>query len=761
MSLGHKSVMPAQTQTADRRTFLEWLLVAFVLSGLVLWLTLASGTRRADNLVYDGLLQLGGSTPSEQIVVVAIDNRSVEALGHWPWSREVHARLLDRLTAARAAAVGYDILFTEDAQPDDDFAKAIARNGRVHLPLMLEAPGYNGTPWRVVEPVPQLSQAAAAKGHVNLTPDMDGKVRRAPLYITAAETTWPHLALTLFQASGGHPAPHLSAKPEQGLVARDSTLIRFRTGSGGFRTVSFIDLLNGEVPSPFLENHLVLVGVTAEGLGDRYATPVSPRGALTPGVEILAALLDTLLQGDAPQEVPALWLALLSLAPLWVLFAGFLRLRPAANLILSIALILGVFIASGLAFLFGFWVPPLPVATGLVLAGPLWSWRRLTAASAYMQTEVDAFQTDVTLLPAKDRARVPRDHIGQQVFTLRFALRRLRDLNHFIADTLRSLPDATLAIDDEGLVTLVNSQANRLFGTTDLEGRDIDALFRSLGEERWRRLLGAEGADNEITTPSGTVLKVDSSPLSDPDGVTRGQIIRLADVTAIRTIERQREQALQLLSHDMRSPQVSILTLLDGGATRDTAFERRIAGYSRRTLSLADSYVQLARAESKTLETTLFDLTQILVESADGLWPQASAKGIAIEVADEASECWIEGDPTLVARALINLIDNAVKYSPDQSVVRCCIDQDGGAVRPTWTIRIHNDGPGLTGEQIANLFEPFHQNDPDADGVGLGLAFVRTVVERHGGAIRCESKAGEGVTFLISFRQATDAAVDF
>jgi CHASE2 domain-containing sensor protein/signal transduction histidine kinase len=744
----------AREWRADRRTFVEWLLVGIALSVLVLWLGLGSATQRADHLVYDSLLRLGGGTPSNRIVIVAIDNRSVEALGRWPWSREIHARLLDRLASAKPAAIGYDVLFTEPGPSDDQLAQALAKAGNVRLPLLLEAPGYNGAAWRSAEPVSPLRKAAAGTGHVNLIPDADGTVRQIPLYMTADDATWPHLALKMFEAAGGQAPPSPPPLPGQGLLARDPIHVRYRSQADGFRTVSFVDLLNGETPSDFLKDRLVLVGMTAEGLGDRYATPLSPRGELTPGVQIQAALLDTLLHGDAPRQLPALPLAFLSLIPLWVLMAGFLRLRPAANMGLGLALIAGVFVASAALFLFGIWASPLPAAAALALAWPLWSWRRLAAASAYMQTEVDAFRTDPALLSDGDRIHVPRDHIGQQVFALRFALQRLRNLNRFVADTLHSLPDATLVIDNDRRVTLANERALTLFDQADLEGHDLRSLIRTLGETGWQRLIDADGS-TEITTSAAQVLKVDSALLIDAEGRRTGHIIRLADVTDIRTIERQREQALQLLSHDMRSPQVSILTLLSGVASRGTDFERRIAGYARRTLALAESYVQLARAESKPLDRSLFDLAQALIESADSLWPQASARGVTIEIVGDATESLVAGDPTLIGRALINLIDNAVKYGPENGVVTCTLEA-GLEGTPNWLCAIHNEGAGLTAEQIQRLFEPFHRHDLDAPGVGLGLTFVRTVVERHGGTIRCESSPGAGVTFHITLPRAED-----
>jgi len=747
-----------------RRHVVEWVLVGLALSGLVVWLTLAQATVRADNLVYDRWVDLKRGPPSEQIVVVAIDNRSIEALGRWPWPRTTHAALIDRLAEAQVRAVGYDVLFTEPDPADPTLDAAVRAAGNVYLPVLLETPGEDGAAWSESRPAGGLAEAAAGLGHVNLTPDADGTVRRLPLYmsggpsLTHAGRAWPHLMARLYEASGGV-LPSAPTPPDQdGLFAEAPMLVGYGGPAGHFRTVSFVDLLSGETPAAFLKDRLVLVGMTADGQGDRYATPTSSRGGLTPGVEIQAALLDTLLRGEATKPVPAVWQGVLSLLPLWLLLAAFLVFRPMVNLAVGLGLIAGVVLASLAAFQTGWWFPPLAAVAGLALAWPLWSWRRLAAASSFMQAEIDQFEAEAPLLPDAGRAGLPQDVIARQVGGLRRALLRFRNLSRFVTDTLGSLPDATLVVSDAGRVLLANDRARALFGGGDLVGAEVDPLFRGLGEADWRRfIIGDErgGEGEEITIPSGVVLKVDSETLSDAEGRPSGRIIRLADVSAIRLAESQREEALQLLSHDMRAPQVSILTLLEGRHDRaDPAFERRIGDYARRTLTLAESYVQLARAESQPLDSTVFDLSQILIDAADNLWPQANAAGAAVVTPDGEDEHLVRGDPVLITRVLVNLIDNALKYGPNGGVVTCTVEAVIEKGAHVVVCAIHDDGPGLSEEAQAGLFQRFARAEPDKPGVGLGLAFVRTVVERHGGGITCDSGPGRGTTFRFTLPSA-------
>lgn len=736
-----------------RRALVEWGLVATLSALLVGWMALTPAADGADHLIYDALMRAEAGPADEDIVIIAIDDRSLEALGQWPWPRDLHARLIDRLTQAGAGPVAYDVLFTEASQQDDALAAALARNGQVRLPVVLDAPGLNGAAYREDAPAPGLTEAAAGLGHVNLTVDDDGAVRRLPLYLQAGERTWPHLIVPLAAARGPAPAPPAPHSGDELFAASPEALI-YRGPPGAFRTLSFADVLSGETPAAFLKDRLVLVGATAPGLGDRYATPATPHGELRPGVEVQAALLQTLIEGGGPRSLSPAWVLILSLLPLGLLVAGFLVLRPAANMALGAGLIVVTLIAAATAFLAdGLWLPPSAAVAGLALAYPLWSWRRLAAASAYMQSEVEAFERDGVRLIGRTQGG---DVVARQVDALRAAVRQVRDLERFISDTLRSLPDATVVADPQARIILSNDRAEALFGDRLKDDADLPLLFQSLGEPAWRRFLDPEGDPGDITTPDGRILKAAAALLTDAEGQPVGHIVRFADMTRFRAAERQRAEALQLLSHDMRAPQVSILTLLDGPAPRlDPMVERRIADYARQTLDLAEGYVQLARAESQPYRSELLDLGQIAMDAADILWPQASKKGVRILTPDGDEEFLVQGDPALLRRLTTNLLDNALKYGPAGGVIQVSLtgaEEDG---RPVCVLSVSDQGPGLSEEAARRLFQAFGHGGADHRGAGLGLAFVRTVAERHGGTIR-HQPGSPGATFVLTLPRITE-----
>ena len=728
------------------RLLLEWLLVAGLAIITLCLLVSYDLTERPDNLAYDALMRARPALQSN-VTIVAIDESSLGSIGLWPWPRDIHARLVERLAAARPAAIGYDVLFVEPSGRDADLAHALAKAGNVVLPLTFSVPGTNGAPFDLQAPVAPIAGAARAVGHADLTPDRDGIVRRASLIGGTRTAHWPDLAEQVSRLVTGHASPAFVRSAETPLPGdrfgfSPPVLIPF-SGSAGFHTtVSFGAVLRGEVPPELLAGKVILVGSTASGSGDQY--PV-PSGAM-PGVEILANLIDALIDNRAIHQVgpgPMLWASLL---PLAILLFALLILPPRINVVLGLALMLLVVgVSAGLLVWADIWLPPTAALAGLLIVYPLWAWRRLEAANAFMVEELTQLRGEPDMLPtgAASRPRLGwfREAIARQTALLHMAIGRVRDLRRFFADSLQALPDATLVTELTGIVLVANRAADALFGASG--GRSLSDLLRGLAPD-----LAGEIADGtcEIAAADGRIFVLAVVPLNDSEGHRAGSIARLTDITAIRLVMRQREDALQLLTHDMRSPQASILALLDRKGDEEEELRARIAGYARRTLKLADDFVHYARAESGQHAVEMLDFAALLIEAADDQWVLAQAKRIRIETPDPEEEYLVLGDRSLLSRMLCNLIGNAIKYSDGGTIVRCAIEREG----ETLCCRIADQGQGIAPEDLDAIFHPFHRSgETDGTGAGLGLAFVRTVIQRHGGTVAVESKLGVGSVFSV------------
>ncbi|MFN3537782.1 MAG: sensor histidine kinase, partial [Brevundimonas sp.] len=276
-----------------------------------------------------------------------------------------------------------------------------------------------------------------------------------------------------------------------------------------------------------------------------------------------------------------------------------------------------------------------------------------------------------------------------------------------------------------------------------LTGEPVSRMIADIGAP-----ADVSALEGEFTTSQGQVLSVSVTEVGTDDGVC---VIRLADVTAVRVVQRQREEALQLLGHDMRAPLTSILAVLEGrGRIGSRHLKQRIAENARLTLRIAESYVQLARAESQPLEQETFDAADLLIDAADTLWPLAHARSVTLITPPQAEGVMVLADRVLLTRALINLIDNAIKVAPKDTRIEVRLNADAGEVR----LDVEDEGPGLEPAEFADLCRPFQRKDGPGPGVGLGLAFVRTTVERHGGTVRCLRGAQGGALIRISLPAA-------
>lgn len=732
--------------TAGRRIFTEWLAVALLATVAVAVVVGTDLFRRADNLVYDQLVRLEREPPSSDIIVIAIDDESLSRLGSFPWPRDLHARLLERLAAAKPRAILYDVLFVDPTPADERLAQAIAVSRPV-IPLYTEVPGRNGEAVTVIEPVTPVRAAGAEVGHANLSPDEDGIVRRVFLAEGADGRLWPHIAALAAcrAAKAGCNLPQ--ATEERGFVRTVPYLIPYAGGRQHFRTVPFAAVLDGSVPDEFFRNRIVLVGATATGLSDVYATPFAESGALMPGVELNGNIIQALISGRAIEPAGPVARYALALVPLWLLLAGFLFARPRFNLLLGLGLgaaAIGAVVA--LLLLGGLWASPVAALAGLVVVYPLWGWRRLEATTSYMREELERFRRDPDLRIVGDPAA--GEAVQNDIELLQGAITRARDLQHFVTDTLKGLPDASFVVGPDGNIVMFNERAGLLVGNA--EGWHFTSAVGALasgqvfaGDER----RPGDGSLPGELTAGGRHFDVRWSAIRTGDGTAPSWVLRLADVTELRTATRQREEALQFLTHDMRSPQASIIsTLAQAPEAVDSRIAKRIEAYARRTLALADGFVQLARAEAQPLPRDEVDLCEVVLDAADDLWPQSSARGMTVETPPCDEERLVLGDRTLLTRAAINLLSNAIKYSPEGSTVRCGVDTDGDRL----VLFVEDKGPGLDEAQIARLCERFDRlGRGGTEGVGLGLSFVQVVASRHGGEIACRSEVGNGARFEL------------
>ncbi|MBI3304788.1 adenylate/guanylate cyclase domain-containing protein [Candidatus Parcubacteria bacterium] len=225
--------------------------------------------------------------PRSDIVIVAIDDASLQAVGRWPWPRRVHAELIGILKPVEPAVVAFDVAFFESSSAADDeaLAKAIAS---VPTVLTVEAQDFTARqrPWQgsgLLQPILVLRQAARALGHAHTPAQGDGVVRVFPDELVTPEGEFPPFALAAIASRGGR---------------RDfkSDRINFVGPPGTIKTVSYADVLAGHIPAEQFRDAFVFVGATAPSLHDTVLTP-SSRGNGLAGVELHAQIAEQVLRG--------------------------------------------------------------------------------------------------------------------------------------------------------------------------------------------------------------------------------------------------------------------------------------------------------------------------------------------------------------------------------------------------------------------------------------------------------------------------------
>lgn len=438
----------------SKRIYQDQVFTAFILLSFTLLLALSGALNRFDHVFYDTSQYFSFKKPPQDIVIIAIDERSLDALGKWPWRRSIHAELLQILKNVQAKAIGLDIFFSEPDKkfPEDDLvlAQAFSETSNIVLPVVIDAP-YQGA--RLVESRTMASLPKVREGRVNVPLDSDGIARGIDLWEAVSYNDQPTLGLPHFSTAvlaaanllpkNFQEAPQLTPEKKSvfasQVLRRDARRIHFIGPPGHFQQVSYSDVLSGEVDASFFTNKIVLVGATAVGMGDVLATPVSGFSRPMPGVEFHANALETIRNGQLVHNAP-LWLtclicAILALIPLlWLP-----KFQPFQSLMTIVAyFVLVVLVTMLLPVVANLWLPTASALLMILLAYPIWSWRRLERAHAFLNLELKHLSEDLKQFggTVAEKKFVRPDLLDDRIAQVKRASHLLRSLQKKRNDTL-------------------------------------------------------------------------------------------------------------------------------------------------------------------------------------------------------------------------------------------------------------------------------------------------------------------------------------
>jgi signal transduction histidine kinase len=701
------------------------------------------------------------------VVLVTVDDESLQRYGRWPWSRTLLAKLTNNLVKGGARVVGLDILLSEPQSPEADRALQNAlQAGRVVIVDKI-ASYPDGPRW--MEPTPQFFRTAAAVGHALAPLDADSVCRRYPARELRLDgSRWAfavEVARTVdakrtsdFLSSYGVPArddarPVLTAKP---------VLVPIPFRRDGFDTIPAWRVLEG-LDSLMVRGRPALVGFGTTEIGDRLSTPLHPEFP-TPGVEVHAQILDGILSGRTLHEIPVWVGALATLVTCGLAVAVFRSWRGLAAVGVFVVTAAAVYAVALLTFILGSRILPAGSMILAVILAPL-----LVYTADFVLVERSVTQQLLGLrswlaLLGKDGAAREGQDLSWRLELLQQLQTELGSLYELHKALLESTQDLVAIFDERGNLLLKNrafADAYRLAPDSSLTLEQVRSGW-IVSDDAPLTLHGSVD-EGEISLNrelySVRVVPLPPTQLS-PHG---GTIVTLTNLRTRVERDRARAEALGFITHELRTPLASIQGFAElmmsypdspvcAGAP-DTIFRE-----SKRLLALISSYLDVLRldAGAKAVSSSSIELEGVVRQVFDILQPLANAAGMQLVLENE-EPISVLGDAPLISGAILNLVSNAIKYGKSGSDIRVRCFRDNEEV----IIKVHNLGKPIAPEEIARLFDPYYRasnSEKSATGWGLGLAFVKRIAEKHGGSVRAESQPS-GTRFEIRLPARTEPAM--
>lgn len=329
-----------------------------------------------------------------------------------------------------------------------------------------------------------------------------------------------------------------------------------------------------------------------------------------------------------------------------------------------------------------------------------------------------------------------------------------------LAAILEGTADAVVVTDAAGRVTLLNRAAEHAFGlSAAVSGRPIAEALPALAALFSRAAGSGETATGEIATDDGRVRFCSLSPVP---GV--GWVAILQDITHLKELDRMKSEFVSTVSHDLRSPLTAVrgyadlLSILGPLTEGQQDAVERIRRAVEQMSELITDLLDLGKIEAGIeMEMAPCSLAEVVREAVETLSPRAAEKGLDLTVEVDRNLPIVRGNAGRLRQVVVNLMDNAIKYTPSGGSVHVHLSRDEKEV----IFSVSDTGIGIAPEDQKMLFQKFYRvRTPQTDGItgtGLGLAICRSIVEQHEGRIWVRSAPGEGSTFSFALPIPSEA----
>ncbi|WP_339167549.1 ATP-binding protein [Brevibacillus sp. FSL L8-0520] len=387
--------------------------------------------------------------------------------------------------------------------------------------------------------------------------------------------------------------------------------------------------------------------------------------------------------------------------------------------------------------------------------------------------EITRVARNITQREYESRVRIKaKDEIGQLATAINFMASSLEQQMYEISENqqrlsgvLTNMTSGVIFISEQRRIMLVNPAVERLLGTSanDLIGKLHIEAGKSFGLSQYidRCLDRGEKFRQEVHIyyPQERILEVNFAPYINFKGEAKGVVVVLHDFTEVRRLEKMRSDFVANVSHELRTPITSIKgfteTLLDGAMQDEETcrnFLQIISDESERLYRMIRDILDLSKIEQKRISLNLVQVNvQDLISSTVALLQdQAQRKQISITLPKAEPRITLTTDKDCLQQIILNLVTNAVVYTPEGGAITLELRQDSRHVQ----IQVTDTGIGIPEQDLPRIFERFYRVDKarsrDSGGTGLGLAIVKHLVESLHGQITVKSVEGKGSTFTVT-----------
>jgi len=702
---------------------------------------------------------------SQSIVIIGIDEEAIQQYGPWPFPRSIHAQLLEKLQGAKT--VGFDLIFSQPSPDDASLEDAIQTGPPVAMAI---ASSYQGT---LLQPKGIFS-AKVKLGHIETERGTDGLIRRVQLQ----KFNVPVLAASMAESGGGK-SVHGSAPYSPSL------LINFYGPEFTFLYLSYGDVLKGEFAEEFFRDRYVLIGSKALALGDVHITPYSQKHPI-PGVEVQATILNNILDDTFIKELN--WMTWsMSILCFAMLLWMWPRKSETRNALTSVGFAILTFLSAVILFRFNYFVNfgvvLFVLLVSYIIHSVFW-WMRITTGMIkeikmlddQLEEGVDkvflTLPSALSYSPKRNKQltltggfqkHINRMHRGIQALALQNGF-----INHLLSE---ETPPIILWQKESGYIVLANNRCSSLWNRVLQPGRHLPELeeFQEFINSKIISDLKSIEIESEpgfefgtvdrtvdiLTTSAGKKAyhRVVMHNVTDTELGFTGVLASFTDVTEIRELERLKGEVMNIVSHELKLPLTTIMgfaeMLSESLEGQEKEYASQIHSQSNRLAKMIEDFLDIARIESGKYRINKypFDLLTIIHDAASGVAHSASVKDIDIAYDLPQKTTPLLGDESLLTQVILNLLDNAVKFSPKASRVVLSVVEKESSIE----IFVEDTGEGIADSEKPTIFEKFVRGERQVrgSGFGLGLSFVKEVIEGHAGDISVGDSDLGGAQFKI------------